>query len=180
MTVNRKYNIVTLNPYNKTERSLFYDFRCEDIVKKFTFQCGFGLATWLGFLINYIMNPTDISRTQVIYYLLNVAAFSTVWLFRNRFKKHLAYIIVVLAVVKQLINMQTSFALLNHDLSDEVISDLKATGVTTSMIDLMFSVAFISPSFAIAVYCYMPIFYGMQFWFGVAMVEFDDVGARLK
>ena len=117
MNGNKQYNILTLNPYNKTERSLFYDFRCEDVVKMFTFQCGLSLAIWLGFLINYIMNPTEISRTQIIYCTLYQVAITLVWLCRFRFKKHLAYIIVVLSIAKQIVNVQTSWSLLEPDQS---------------------------------------------------------------
>ena len=83
---NKKYNVVTLKPYDKEEQQKFWKYRCEDVDQMLALCCWVYAAYCLSFVALAIQKRNKVTYVKFGYKLAIELLTILMWLVIKRFK----------------------------------------------------------------------------------------------
>ena len=90
---NRKYSLLTLRPFNATERELFWEFRCDDIIRMLNAKCIMQLFVTAIFYFDKLNETKDYGWVVgSLSTVVNGLLYLLVWIATKRFKKCYIYL----------------------------------------------------------------------------------------
>ena len=98
------YNPVTLNPTNEEERTLFFEFRCEDVLEMYDAICIIMIVVALLSILGFLQNFEDtLMLLRLIFSSIDVIFYLIVWFGIRRFKKFNIYWLPLLFICTRVI-----------------------------------------------------------------------------
>ena len=102
--------MISLRPKDEEDRKAFWEFQCEEIVNAFRFQIWYYALLVLVYIISYISSRDSISIWTPILVSTVLIAYILVWLSGRRFTKQFVYILVLMYVYLNIVNIANTYA----------------------------------------------------------------------
>ena len=156
-----KYNLCTLRPNNEEERSLFWDFRVEDIIEMFEYKFIYNVVLFLVFLLKFFDQDKDEDLSfRTMRRVVNLLLFFSVWLMTKtkKFRKCYIYWVPVVFVTTRFIAGLA--AIHAYKTTDDFGEQRKIVEIeaVSFFADLILFIVVLTPSFSFIVFVYFPVF----------------------